>query len=354
MYDRLMAQKNSATFVGSIPENYDRYLAPIQLEAFAGDLARRVPATGLGDVLELACGTGLVTRHLRERLEEPTRLVATDFSEPMLKYAQTKPGIGKKVEWKMADATALPFPDGSFDIVVCGFGFMFFPDKDKASAEIFRVLRPGGRLLFTTWDKIEFNDFPHISHTVVGEMFEGDPPPFFGTPFGFYDHFEIRTLLRKAGFIDVALTTVEMKVQGAPADAAMGLVRGNPIANEIEARGKDVSQALEKVEQTIAKELGAKVAKGKARAIIVGGRKPGVLVGRSKAPAATTASPAAKAAAKPKSSTRVASPKKPSPKPGKGPVAANPQVTAPKSRPVKAKAAPTDPAPAESQKPSES
>ncbi len=331
-----MAQKNAANFVGSIPENYDRYLAPIQLEPFAGDLAKRVPATGLGDVLELACGTGLVTRHLRERLEADTKLVSTDFSEPMLKYAQTKPGIGKNLEWKVADATALPFKDASFDVVVCGFGFMLFPDKDKATTEIFRVLRPGGRLLFTTWDKIEFNDFPHIAHDVIGEMFEGNPPEFYLLPFGFHDHYEIRTMLRRAGFIDVALATVEMKVQGTASDAAIGFVKGNPIATEIEARlGKDVSEAVERVEKAIAKELGAKVAKGKARAIVVGGRKPGVLVGRPKvAPAATTA-PKPKPTAKPKPSTRKPAARKPASADAEAKVAAKPRVAAPKPKTTK-------------------
>ena len=322
-----MAQKNAANFVGSIPENYDRYLAPIQLEPFAGDLARRVPATGLGDVLEIACGTGLVTRHLRERLEAETRLVSTDFSEAMLKYAQAKPGIGKNVEWKVADGTALPFKDASFDVVVCGFGYMFFPDKDKAASEIFRVLRPGGRLLFTTWDKIEHNDFPHIAHDIIAEMFEGDPPAFYKLPFGFYDHYEIRTMLRRAGFIDVALATLEMKVQGTASDAAIGFVKGNPIATEIEERlGKDVSQALEKVEKAFAKELGAKIAKGKARAIVVGGRKPGVLVGRPKAAPAATAAPKTKVAAKRKPSTRKAAVKKAAPAAAKTKAAAKPRA----------------------------
>lgn len=298
-----MAQKSGATFVGSIPENYDRYLAPIQLEPFAGDLAKRVP-TGLRDVLELACGTGVVTRHLRERLDEQTNLVATDFSEGMLKYAQSKPGYSKKIEWKVADATALPFKDNSFDSVVCGFGVMFFADKDKAASEIFRVLRPGGRLLFNTWDKIEFNDFPHIVHDLVEEMFAGDPPPFYQLPFGYHDHYEIRTLLRRAGFVDVALTTVEMKVQGTPADAAIGLVKGNPIGPEIEQRlGKDLSEVVDKAQKAVADELGSKMAKGRARAIIVGGRKPGQLAPRPVTPAAS-ASATPESATKPRAAVR--------------------------------------------------
>jgi hypothetical protein len=215
---------------------------------------------------------------------------------------------------------------------------MLFPDKDKAATEIFRVLRPGGRLLFTTWDKLEHNDFPHIAHEVIGEMFEGNPPEFYKLPFGFYDHYEIRTMLRRAGFIDVALATVEMKVQGTASDAAIGFVKGNPIATEIAERtGQDVSQALEKVEKAFAKELGAKIAKGKARAIVVGGRKPGVLVGRSKASPAATAAPKAKPAAKPKPSTRKKTVKKAASATPKTKVAAKPRPAATKPRAAKVK-----------------
>jgi ubiquinone/menaquinone biosynthesis C-methylase UbiE len=297
-----MAKKNEATFTGSIPENYDKYLAPILLEPYGQELVRRLPINGLKDVLELACGTGIVTRHLRERLGDETRLVATDFSDDMLKVARAKPPLSKPVEWKVADATDLPFKDGSFDAVVCQFGVMFFPDREKAMREMFRVLRPGGRVLFNVWDDIKHNDFPRTAHEVIEKMFDSEPPAFYKTPFGFHDHFEIRTMLRGAGFVDVALTTVEMRVTCEPANAAIGFVEGNPIADEIKNRlGKDVSEAKEKVEQALGEEFGKAIAKGHAQAIVVGARKPGtfatnvrpVAVRTEKAPKANVAKPQA-------------------------------------------------------------
>jgi ubiquinone/menaquinone biosynthesis C-methylase UbiE len=272
-----MPAKTEVTFSGSIPDTYDRYLGPLLLAPYARDLAQRLPIHGLTDVLELACGTGIVTQAIRERLGEETRLVATDLSEGMLKVAQTKT-MTKKVEWKVADATSLPFKDNSFDMVVCQFGVMFFPDKEKAMKEAFRVLRPGGRILFNTWDKIKYNDFPRVAQSVIAQMFENNPPEFYNIPFSYFDHFEIRTLLRGTGFNDIALSTIEMKVQGDAADAAKGAVEGNPIADEIKSRlGKDIKEATERVERAFASELGQRIAKGNSRAIVVGARKAGQL-----------------------------------------------------------------------------
>ena len=303
-----MPAKTEATFSGSIPENYDKYLGPLLMVPYAHDLARRLPIHGLHDVLEIACGTGIVTQALRDRLAEETRLVATDSSADMLKFAQSKP-MSKKVEWKVADATNLPFKDNSFDMVVCQFGAMFFPDKAKGFQEIFRVLRPGGRVLFNTWDKLQHNDFFRIAHEVVSQMFENNPPSFYQIPYGFYDHFEIRTILRKAGYCDIALSTLEVKTQADAADAAKGMVEGNPISDEIRSRlGKDIKEATERVERAVASELGQRMAKGHARAIIAGARKPGDMSANGKAN--VQAEPKAEKKAAPKKTAKAGTKKK--------------------------------------------
>ena len=136
-----------ASFSGSIPEYYDRCLGPAWFDAFAADLARRLPAKPPGDVLEIACGTGLVTRRLRERLDSTVRLVATDLSNAMLDYARAKLSESKDIAWREADAVKLPFGDGEFGAVVCAFGVMFVPDKQAAFREARRVLKEGGILL---------------------------------------------------------------------------------------------------------------------------------------------------------------------------------------------------------------
>lgn len=136
-----------ASFSGSIPEYYDSCLGPAYFDPFARDLAQRLPAKPPSDVLEIACGTGLVTRRVRERLDPAFRLIATDLSKPMLDYARAKLGGNKGIEWREADAVNLPFGDGEFGALVCAFGLMFVPDKSAALREARRVLRNDGILL---------------------------------------------------------------------------------------------------------------------------------------------------------------------------------------------------------------
>jgi ubiquinone/menaquinone biosynthesis C-methylase UbiE len=144
--------EQSARFTGDIPTNYDRGMGPHLFVDYAADLARRVAAARPLRVLEIAAGTGIVTRLLRDILPVTADLVASDLNPPMLDVARQKFRAGERIEFQPADANALPFPDGAFDAVVCQFGVMFFPDKLRAFAEAFRVLKPGGRFLFSVWD----------------------------------------------------------------------------------------------------------------------------------------------------------------------------------------------------------
>ena len=134
-------------FVGSVPELYTRYMGPMFFEPYAADLANRLGGMASGKVRETACGTGIVTRALADTMG----ITATDLNQPMLDFAKSQPG-GEGIDWQQADAQNLPFPDRSFDIVVCQFGVMFFPDKEKVYREALRVLKPGGRFFFNVWE----------------------------------------------------------------------------------------------------------------------------------------------------------------------------------------------------------
>ncbi len=194
-----------ASFTGSIPEYYDSCLGPAWFDAFAVDLAQRIPAKPPGDVLEIACGTGLMTRRLRERLDPSVRLVATDLSKAMLDYARGKLIDHKGVEWREADAVNLPFGDGAFGAVVCAFGIMFVPDKRSAFREARRVLKDGGILLFNVWDRIEENPHAAVNAQVVESLFPGDEEMRFKTPFEMHDPALLRQLLAEADFREVQI-----------------------------------------------------------------------------------------------------------------------------------------------------
>ena len=139
-------------FAGSIPDTYDRYLVPLIFESYANDLAGRLVKANLKDMLETAAGTGVLTRAMASRLPESAHIVATDLNQPMLDYAKARQSDKGRVEWKQADALALPFKDQSFDAVACQFGVMFFPDRIKGYKEARRVLRSGGHFFFSVWD----------------------------------------------------------------------------------------------------------------------------------------------------------------------------------------------------------
>ena len=141
-------------FTGSVAEIYESLLVPMIFAPCAQDLAERAAARRPARVLEQAAGTGVLTRALDAALPARTRIVATDLNQAMLDQAIAVGGTRASVEWRQADAMALPFADGEFDLVVCQFGVMFFPGKGEAFAEARRVLAPGGTLLFNCWDKI--------------------------------------------------------------------------------------------------------------------------------------------------------------------------------------------------------
>jgi SAM-dependent methyltransferase len=225
-------------FSGSIPQVYDAYLVPMIFESYASDLVARLRHVSAARVLEIAAGTGVVTRAMAAALPAGTTIVATDLNPPMLDRASRIP-IARGVEWRQADAMRLPFADASFDAIVCQFGAMFFPDRASAYAEARRVLAPGGTLLFNVWDRIETNEFAHAVQQGVELVFTDDPPRFLpDVPYAYFDHDEIAGDLARAGFARAPSITVVAQRSAAPSPRhpAIGFCQGSPLRNQIEAR----------------------------------------------------------------------------------------------------------------------
>jgi ubiquinone/menaquinone biosynthesis C-methylase UbiE len=238
---------SAAKFAGSVPRFYDRHLGPVLFEPYAADLVSRLPPVDGLRVLEIACGTGIVTRRLREALSDSAIVVATDLNEPMTAYARAAvpaPGI----VWQQADAQALAFDAGSFDVVVCQFGFMFLPDKVQGFREARRVLSSDGVLLANVWHSMEANPAAGAIHASLAKLFPADPPRFMETPYGYHDSERIRADMVEAGWKDVDLEDVCLQGLGpSAADFAAGFTLGSPLAHELAERGADtdaVTRAL--------------------------------------------------------------------------------------------------------------
>ncbi|HSP45500.1 MAG TPA: methyltransferase domain-containing protein [Chthoniobacterales bacterium] len=264
-------ENENARFAGTIPAAYDRYLGPILFQPYAVEMAGRLDVPANGSVLEVACGTGILTRILRDHLPGSTRLVATDLNEPMMRNAAQKFSGGDAVEWQQADASNLPFGDQSFDAVVCQFGIMFVQDKPLCAREARRVLKPGGVFLFNVWDSMEHNHLGRIAHETITSFFEKDPPAFYQVPFGYHDQGEIKRLLEDAGFRDVRMEVIA-KVGGAsrPEDAAQGLVHGNPVAVAITERDPSLLPVITSaVAAALKKQFGKAAVRAPMRAIVV-------------------------------------------------------------------------------------
>lgn len=260
---------SAASFVGGIPEEYERGLGPIIFADFAVDMARRVAAAHPMRVLETAAGTGIVTRRLCDLLPAEAHVIATDLNPPMLAVARGKFRPEERVEFRPADATALPFPDGAFDAVVCQFGAMFFPDKEASFREARRVLAPGGRYVFSVWDAHRRNAFGRIAHETAASFFPADPPGFYSVPFSYSRIDPIKEALLDAGFggIRVDIVPLEKEIPSV-ASFARALVFGNPLVEQVRARGGEPDRVAEALARALRREFGPDPGRMRLQAIV--------------------------------------------------------------------------------------
>jgi SAM-dependent methyltransferase len=248
-----------STFGGSISGTYQKYLVPLIFEPYAADIVRRLSGRRVHRLLEIAAGTGAVTRAMAAALPPSTAIVATDLNQAMLDEAGAA-GTPRPVEWRQADALKLPFEDGTFDAVVCQFGAMFFPDRAKGFSEARRVLKPGGVYIFSVWDRIEENPFADLAAKSVAAMFPADPPSFLSrVPYGYSDVAVIRRDLTSAGVGDAEIATVTASSRApSPRHPAIGFVQGTPLRGEIESRDASaLNAATEAAVEAIAARFGS-------------------------------------------------------------------------------------------------
>ena len=259
-------------FSGSIPQLYESHLVPLIFEPYATDLVGRLASKSLARVLEIAAGTGVVTRKMASGLPVGVSITATDLNQSMLDLAAAV-GTERPVEWRQANAMQLPFRDETFDAVVCQFGVMFFPDKARAFAEARRVLRAGGVFMFNAWDRIEENEFACTVAKVLASLFPEDPPRFMErTPHGYHDQSAIARDLKAGGFSALPqISNVTARSQAnSPRVPAIAYCQGTPWRSEIEARDASrLGEATDMSAEAIARRFGSGPVDGKIQAHVV-------------------------------------------------------------------------------------
>ena len=267
----MTSPSSDTRFSGTVPKAYETYIVPLLFEPYAADLADRVAALAPASVLEIAAGTGVVTRAMASRLPVAVPIVATDLNPPMLAEAAAL-GTSRPVEWRPADAMALPFGDATYDAVVCQFGVMFFPDKPKAFSETRRVLRPGGTFLFNAWTGLRDNELAHVVQGALASVFPEDPPRFLErVPHSYHERGRIERDVALAGLTArrVDLLTLRSRSRSAR-DAALAFCLGTPLRNELESRDPSrVDAAVAAATSSIAARFGPGEVDAKMQALVV-------------------------------------------------------------------------------------
>lgn len=249
----------SVDISGNTAAHYDQFFGPLFFEPYAIEVVKRVDPASVSVVLEIASGTGRVTRHIRERIPTSAKLIASDISEDMLGEAKKKLGH-LDIKWQNIDAQQLPFSDNSIDLVVCCFGYMFVPDRPKAFAEAYRVLRQGGMLLFTTWDKLEENAASYTARSIAKGYLEGPLPESSNLATSMSDETVIGQLVQNAGFSKITIEKVkQFSVSPSAKEAAYALVEGGgSIYQEIQKQNPAwIAEIKIKVEKELAEKFGA-------------------------------------------------------------------------------------------------
>ena len=270
-----MTDDEVAAFAGTLAEFYDRYLVPLNFAPYAEIVADHAKGLRPRHVLETAAGTGVLTEALSRTLRSDVAITATDINLPMIGRGKARAGM-ERVVWQQADALKLPFSDATFDLVLCQFGVMFFPDKRASFREFFRVLAPGGTHLFVLWDDYALMpDSPlWIATLVVGDMLGRDPRTLLNP--GYYDEPTIRADLAAAGFREVRIDRVAQSAKAASArEAAVITVQGSLLRTAVEAADPSrLGEATDTVERVMRTRFGDGPVEGETKALIVTTAKP--------------------------------------------------------------------------------
>lgn len=248
-YRSNMSTVSYRQFTGRSAENYQRDFVPLIATPVAKDLLRAADLRPGEHVLDVACGTGHVTRAAAEQVGSTGRVTGVDIAPDMIDVAKSLANSaatrgGADIDYRIADAAALPISDASIDIVLCQMGLMFMEDRAAAVAEMGRVLAPPGRLVINTPGRIP--PFFEALERAIVEQISADLGGFVNAVFSMHDPDQVGALLRDAGFQRVSPKVVTTTLRlPPPAEFLWSYIGLTPMATLIEQSPETARSALE-------------------------------------------------------------------------------------------------------------
>jgi ubiquinone/menaquinone biosynthesis C-methylase UbiE len=231
------------SFRASAPENYQRFFVPVIGAPLAEDLLREAALVERERVLDVGCGTGVVTRLAAARVGREGRVVGLDINPGMLAVARSVTPAEDGIEWYEESAEVLPFADRSFDVILCQLSLQFMPDRSRAMAEMHRVLVPGGRLVLNVPGPADV-----LFETLADAMEHHVAPEaatFVRTVFAMHEEPAIEDLLKQAGFRDVEAHAYTSELELPPAeDFLWQYIGSTPLGNAVERVSDEARAAL--------------------------------------------------------------------------------------------------------------
>ena len=183
-------------------EIYEQYMVPAIFAGWSETLLELVAPQPGERVLDLACGTGVVARMAAPMVQPGGQVSGLDFNGAQIATART---MDPSIDWREGDAGALSFADQEFDLVVCQQGFQFFPDRAGAAREVYRVLKPGGRVAIAVWSSMEKNPgYLALAHA-LGRTMGSSAAGLLDDLFALADAGEISRSFADGGFPDASL-----------------------------------------------------------------------------------------------------------------------------------------------------
>jgi SAM-dependent methyltransferase len=241
-----MGQQEQWQLAGSGPTQYERYQVPSLFKPLAELFLATVPLRPGEQVLDVACGTGIVARLAAQQVGRTGLVTGVDLNPGMLEVARAHtPTAGAAVDWREGDAGALPCDDASYHVVLCQQGLQFFPDQPQALREMHRVLIPGGRVALCVWRSIEHNPFNQAVSMGLDRYVSAEAAASIRAPFAHGDAQVLRTLLVDAGFHAVEIQAKVLHRRMLPPEESIpGYLASTPLAQTVAALAEEVRMAL--------------------------------------------------------------------------------------------------------------